>query len=358
MKEFGTILENNFFKSTLIILGIFLAAYIIYKILDFLLLRIGKKLVARTKTEIDDKILDFLEKFLKRIVIFIALLLAGIELSKMVSEQVYFFYERFLYVLIVYIIAWLVTKILLISIDWYLMRIADQTGSEVHRDFGPLIKRIVQITVWLIVLLIVFDEFGIDAKGLLATLGVGSLAIAFAAQDTLANMISGFVIMVDRPFRVGDRIKTPDGTLGEVFEIGLRTTKLLDFERNLHIIPNLEIAKSTVINYSYPNKITRVTIKVGVAYGTDLKKVKQIILNIFEAHENILDDPAPNVFFTNFGDSSLDLLCIGFVSHYTMAWTTGEEIRMQINDEFKKNNIEIPFPQRTVWMQQMGKKED
>ncbi|MHA2018657.1 MAG: mechanosensitive ion channel family protein, partial [Promethearchaeota archaeon] len=155
---------------------------------------------------------------------------------------------------------------------------------------------------------------------------------------------------VDRPFRVGDRIKTTSGVLGEVFEIGLRSMKLLDFEKNLHVIPNAEIVKAEVINYSYPDTKVRVKIEVGVAYGSDLEKVKKIILDIFSKHQKVLKSPKPSVFFINFGESSLDLLGVAYVNHYKDSWETGEELRMQVYNSFNKNNIEIPFPQNVVYL--------
>ena len=250
----------------------------------------------------------------------------------------------------VIVITTLVVRIINLIITYYLNRISRRTGTEIEKDFGLLLQRVVQIVAYTIATITVLTHFNVDVKGLVATLGVGSLAIALAAQDTLSNMIAGFVIMVDRPFRVGDRIKTPNNVVGEVYEIGLRSMKLLDFEKNLHIIPNADIIKSEVINYSYPNPKVRVKVDVGVAYGSNLEEVKRIMIEVCQKHPKVLDDPPPNAYFVNFGDSSLDLTCISFVEHYKDAWTTADEIRMAIYKAFDEHNIEIPFPQHVVYL--------
>ncbi|NOX37427.1 MAG: mechanosensitive ion channel family protein [Calditrichaeota bacterium] len=335
------------------IASIILVAFVSFKILERLVKRYGKRLAERTRTEIDDKILEFIDRFLARIILIIALFFIGERLSLFVGERAFRIFQEILYVVVVLIVTSLVIRIFGLLIDWYLKRVAQRTETEIDREFGPLIKRVVQIVTIVTGLLVIFNHFNIDAKGLITTLGVGSLAIALAAQDTLANMIAGFVIMFDRPFRVGDRIKMPNGTVGEITEIGLRTVKLLDFEKNLHIVPNSEIIKSIVVNYSYPQPLVRVKIDVGVAYGTDLDRAKSIMVDMYKNHPKILDQPEPKAFFVNFGESSLDLTVIGYVSHYTVAWVTAEELRMAIYNAFNQHQIEIPFPQRVVHIERM-----
>ena len=345
------------FKNLLSIAGIIVLAFLLYRLLNRFLIGAAWKLVRRTETTIDDQIVEFLQRFLARIFVIVALLIIGEYLSRFLGEQVIHLFRELLFVVVVFIVTTLIIRLLTLIINWYLDRIARQTQSEINREFGPLINRVMQIVVAVTGLMVVLDHFSIDAKGLIATLGVGSLAIAFAAQDTLANMIAGFVIMFDRPFRVGDRIQMPNQTVGEVYEIGLRTTKLLDFEKNLHIVPNQEIVRATVINFSYPQPLVRVKLEVGIAYGSNIEQAKEIILNIYKNHPNILGDPEPNVFFLRFGESSLDLLGVGYVDHYSKAFITGEEIRRQVYQAFNEQGIEIPFPQRTVWLQNAGEEK-
>ncbi|MFN3873725.1 MAG: mechanosensitive ion channel family protein, partial [Ignavibacterium sp.] len=194
----------------------------------------------------------------------------------------------------------------------------------------------------------VLAKFKVDISAFVVSLGVGSLAIALAAQETLSNMISGFIIMTDRPFRIGDRIRYADNQVGDVVDIGIRSTKILDFDNNIVIIPNNEIVKSRLVNITYPNSLTRVVVEVGVAYGTDIKKVKEILLKVADEDPDCSKQIAPEVFLINFGTSSLDFRLVARTDDYRNAWVMQCRLREKIYEEFNKNNIEIPFTQIVV----------
>jgi len=348
--DLNLLLKSQVFHAVLNIILVFAISYIAYRIIRLIINKYVRKITERTESRLDDEILDFVEKILFRSILIVALYFAGEELSGFSGDRVFFYFKETLYAVVILVVTTLLIKITNLVISFYLEKASKKTGSELKKDFGLLLQRIVQIVFFTTAAITILTHFNVDVKGLVATLGVGSLAIALAAQDTLSNMIAGFVIMVDRPFRVGDRIKTTSGVLGEVFEIGLRSMKLLDFEKNLHVIPNAEIVKAEVINYSYPDTKVRVKIEVGVAYGSDLEKVKKIMLDIFSKHQKVLKSPKPSVYFINFGESSLDLLGVAYVNHYKDSWETGEELRMQVYNSFNKNNIEIPFPQNVVYL--------
>ncbi len=358
MKALWDTFLNSQYSGLFKIVIIIAVSILSYFLLKIFLQQVGRKIVSVTRSDIDDKILEFLDKFLARMIIIIAIYFTAEALGMYLGEKALQIVNGLLFTIVVIIATSLTIRFTILISDYYLKRTAQKTGTEIDREFGPLVNRIIQIVFFLTGLLIILDHFQIDAKGLVATLGIGSLAVALAAQDTLSNMIAGFVIMFDRPFRPGDRIRTPDGTVGEITEIGLRSVKLLDFEKNLHIIPNSEIVKSTVINYSYPNPLIRVRVDVGVAYGSDLKRVKEIILDVFKNHPTITNDPEPAVYFINFGESSLDLMCVGYVPHYTEAWKTAEEIRLKIYEAFEQAGIEIPFPQRVVYLPDFHEKKE
>lgn len=196
--------------------------------------------------------------------------------------------------------------------------------------------------------MIVLEHFDVDIKGLIAVLGVGSLAVALAAQDTLSNMIAGFVLMIDRPFRRGDRVILGDGTKCDVYLIGLRSTKFLTFDNTLIIVPNAELIKMTINNQSYPEPKIRVKVEVGVAYGSDIDKVRKILLDIARNHPDSLDDPAPDVYFTELADSSLNFAVVCRVGSVSQLWMTSVKIREEIYKRFEAEGVEIPFPQRVV----------
>jgi small-conductance mechanosensitive channel len=212
----------------------------------------------------------------------------------------------------------------------------------------PLLKKVIKIIVFALAVVIVLAKFSIDISAFVVSLGVGSLAIALAAQETLSNMISGFIIMTDRPFRIGDRIRYADNQVGDVVDIGIRSTKILDFDNNIVIIPNNEIVKSRLVNITYPNSLTRVVVDVGVAYGSDISKVKEILLDIAKNDPDCSKQIPPDVFFINFGASSLDFRLVARTDDYKNAWAMQCRMREKIYEEFNKHKIEIPFTQIVV----------
>ena len=152
---------------------------------------------------------------------------------------------------------------------------------------------------------IMLSYFGIDITAFAAALGIGGLAISLAAQDTLADAIAGFLILIDQPFRVGDRIEISGlGTWGDVVEIGTRSTRIRTRDNRLVIVPNSAIAKDQVVNYTYPDPRYRVTTDIGVAYGSDFDQMRKVIEDTLRGIEGVLSDKPVDIFFLKFGDSS------------------------------------------------------
>jgi len=134
---------------------------------------------------------------------------------------------------------------------WYKEIIASQTKTRLDDELIPLVRRTLKIVAWIMVLLVILPLYGINISVLITTLGVSSLAIALAAQDTIANIIAGFMIMIDKPFRAGDKIKLPSGETVEVLDIGVRRSKFLGPDQAIIIVPNLDLSKSKIVNYTY-----------------------------------------------------------------------------------------------------------
>jgi MscS family membrane protein len=330
-----------------IILGTILVAFLVRIILKVVAHRVAR----RTKTEIDDIVIEAVSKPL-----FYLILVGGLELELRylarafpeVASEVFVFLHGVKFTLGAVVAGWLVIRLANGSIRWYGHHIAQKTETRIDEEFIPIIDRIVKLVVFILVLMSILSHFQVDIKGLVAVLGVGSLAIALAAQDTLANMIAGFILMLDRPFRVGDRIALADGRRVDVHEIGLRSTKFLTFDNTLIIIPNAEISKMTINNISYPAPRLRVRVDVGAAYGSDIDKVKAALVEAAAGHPAILSDPAPNANLVKMGESTIDFSLFAHVAEYQDEWAAGNEIRERILKIFEREKIEIPYPHRTV----------
>jgi len=174
-----------------------------------------------------------------------------VKIAPYVSVQVQESLKKYLLTILIIIISFIIQRVIAGVCVWYKENIASKTATSLDDELIPIARRLLKVAVWVVALLIILPLYGIDISALITTLGVSSLAIALAAQDTIANIISGFMIMVDRPFRIGDRVKIPSGEIVEVLEIGVRRSKFLSQEKAIVIVPNLELSKKKIINYTY-----------------------------------------------------------------------------------------------------------
>jgi small-conductance mechanosensitive channel len=349
LEQFGL---SGIIQELILSIGIVLLTLVAAKLIDFLIKGVAGKLTRRTRTELDDAILEAVQK-----PIFFAVLLVGfyvaahrLALAPAVKGSTMKFVDSILFALAVIVGASILWRVSQAVIQWYMHSIAVRTSTRFDDEFAPLIGKVVKALIFFIAAIVVLDNFGINVNSLLVSLGVGSLALALAAKDTLANIIAGILIMVDRPFRVGDRVLLSSGEKGDVYDIGLRSTKVLTFENTLIIVPNSMIINEKLINLSYPDPRIRVRVDVGVAYGTDVDKAKRIMIDICKEHPDVLAEPEPTCWFIDFGDSSLNLSVMCRVDDFAQQWRVEEEIRMKINKRFEEEGIEIPFPQRVVHM--------
>lgn len=311
---------------------------------------IARYTVQRTETQYDDHIFEIIDRTVRRLIWVGGFYLAFRPLYIFWPESTTIpsAFHGVLYVVAVLIIARMVSRLFEVLLDWYTEEAGERSSVQLKEEFRPLLRRLIAIVIYLMAIVHILHYFEQNISSLLVSLGVGSLAVALAAKDTLANMIAGFMIMTDRPFRLGDRILLESGEKGDVYDIGLRTTKILTFDNTLVIVPNQQIINEKVTNLSYPDPQIRVLVNVGVAYGSDLEQVKKILEQICLDHPYVLKDPPPEASFLDFGESSLDLRVVCRVDTWGKQWRVAEEIRLSAYKAFQKAGIEIPFPQRVV----------
>jgi small-conductance mechanosensitive channel len=349
---FSNELAYHFAIAVAVVVAFSLLARTMRRILGAL----GKKLLARTATVLDDRILNVILSHVRPLMVLTGLHIAVREIRKGISEtditpsQVLDYCDAILYLAVVVLVVKVVLNIVKEVIHWYLEQASKGDGIGLRMTLGPLTDKIVAIVVGMVAIIVVLDHFGINIGSLLVSLGVGSLAIALAAQDTLANMIAGFVILVDRPFRVGDRIQMASGEVGDVTMIGLRSTRIVNLDANMIIVPNAELVKGKITNYSYPLPYMRILVEVGVAYGTDPERVRSIMTAQAAQHEEVLKDPAPRVLCTRLGESGIEFTLIARIKHYDNDGLVKAQLRERIYSRLVESGIEIPFTQRVVHM--------
>lgn len=357
MEQLRHILGDTTGSYLISALALFVLTLVVGWLIKLFLNTVVRRILAKTKSDLYDKILDIVVDRIRWLAIVFGSFLALGEISNargiddQTARQLLAYANGIIFVSFVMVTTFLVVRILDISVQHVMETRARGGVSRLNEALLPLVKRTLNIVIALIALIIVLDHFGQNVSSLVVSLGVGSLAIALAAQDTLSNMIAGFVIMTDRPFRVGDRIQLPSGEIGDVYEIGIRSTKILDFDNNLIVSPNAELIKSRIVNYSYPEMTVRISVDVGVAYGTDLRKAKGIMSELARKHPLVLKNPVPAVFVIALADSAVNLKLVASTGEFHKKFETETSLREQIYEAFLEESVEIPFPQRVVHLQ-------
>ena len=301
----------------------------------------------KTETDVDDQLISALQG-----PTFYFVLLLGVQVALpylLLPENLSAIGLSITKTLVVFVVAQALYRAVRILLEG-----ASETNriSAVNKQTFPLFSNLTLIVVGAAALYGVFIVWGIDVTAWLASAGIIGIAVGFAAKDTLSNIISGIFILADKPYSVGDFIQIGSGTTGIVHDVGLRSTRIRTFNDEEVTVPNAVIANEEIINKTTGPDTGRVTVAVGVAYGSDVEKVKAILLACAENHELVLDDPAPAVRFVNFGDSSLDFKLICRVHEPLDVYVAQSDLHERINIAFTEANIEIPFPQRDVHMKQ------
>jgi small-conductance mechanosensitive channel len=220
----------------------------------------------------------------------------------------------------------------------------------------PIIRVLIVVIVYSFFGIIFLDAVGVSITPLIASLGVGSVAIAFALQETLASLFAGLYLVTDKPIRVGDFVRLETGQEGYVETIGWRSTRIRMLPNNIVIVPNSKLTGGTVTNYSLPEKELAVIVEVGVDYGSDLEKVEKVTLEV--AREVMAKVPGgvpsfdPAVRFDRFGDSSINFVAILRARDFTDQPLVRHEFIKRIHKRYEKEGIAIPFPIRTVHLKQ------
>ena len=203
--------------------------------------------------------------------------------------------------------------------------------------------------IYFIVIFFALDSIGFNITAVFAASAALLVGIGLALQTFFQDILSGIFIFIDKTVHVGDIIEL-DGKIGRVEEIKLRTTRAVTIDNKVLIIPNHMYLTNTLYNWTQNDVITRESIEVGVAYGSDTKLVKQLLIKAALANKYVIKKPEPLVLFTNFGNSSLDFKLVFTINDSFQAGIPKSEIRFEIDRLFRENNIEIPFPQRVVTM--------
>ena len=336
-------LESPWMQALVIVVLTILLTVIVRLVLRFVLIPLARK----TKSDLDDIIIRAVRNFLVYSIPLVGLMVALTPFSlktlvprHILTSLLILVLMRIVIVLIEDLSCWL-EKIWVVA-----------TESSLDVGLLPLVRRATKTIVVIVGVLVFLGEWNIEIAPMLGALGIGGLAIGLALNTSLANVFGGIQLILDRSIRVGEKIMLESGEVGVVLDIGLRSTKLRSYDNEVIYIPNSYLANARIKNYTKPDATIRVTVTFSVAYGSDITEVKNVVTKAISGLNGILKEPGPQVLFLNMGDFSLDMSARVWVGDYDKQFSKKLEMVELIYNTLNKNNIEIPFPTRTVFMKQ------
>ncbi len=351
MKEF---LAKQFYGNTienwLISCGILLGAIIIGKILYWAIGKYVKKLTARTKTDLDDLLVDKLEEP----VVYGLVILGfywGFQRLQFGAGVDNFFSHLFIVVFTLNV-TWLFVRTIDALIEEYVVPLVNKSESDLDDQLLPVLRKTIKALFWALGMIIGLNNAGFDVAALIAGLGIGGLALALAAQDTVKNIFGGIMVFIDKPFKMKDRIQI-NGMDGIVEEIGVRSTRLRTLEGRLITIPNAQFSDNPVENVSAePSR--KIVTNLGLTYETTPDKMEQamqILKDIVKANPKVEDDAL--VSFNAWGDFAMGIMLIYFIKSPDDILGAQTEINMAILRQFNEAGLDFAYPTQMIYKKEV-----
>ncbi len=311
------------------------------------IIKFVKRKTKLTKSRLDDLLVNALDKPLIFFLIGLGLKIF-IDLAPLSANLIK-------YATVVVIIIFVYSGILFVDkLMIGLLRDSSKKVAFIESSAG-IVKSLFRVVVYGIALLIVMDSLGISITPLIASLGVASLAVALALQETLSNFFSGLYLFIDKPIRVGDYIKLESGERGYVDKIGWRSTHIRLFSNNIVVIPNSKLASSEITNFHFPEPNLSIPVDVGVSYDSDLEKVEKVTIDV---GKKVLKEMAggvtefdPFIRYHTFGDFSINFTVYLRVKEYVDKYLVTHEFIKRLHKKYREENINIPFPITTVFIE-------
>ncbi|MCZ6565946.1 MAG: mechanosensitive ion channel family protein [Gammaproteobacteria bacterium] len=337
---------NPYLKALGIVL-IFTAFVLIF---NFVILRLLKKVTAKTAFKADDRLLELLQKPL-----FVSLFVVGLTQAVRVlqlPDNVLLIVVSILKTVTIFVWASFAikfSKFLLNQLS------ADKRKSQlVQKSTLPLFSNLTVIIIIAAAVYFLFLAWRIDVSAWLASAGIIGLALGFAAKDTLANLFAGVFILADAPYRLGDVIVLDTGERGQVTHIGIRSTRLLTNDDVEITVPNSVMGNAKITNEAGgPSTKHRIRMKVGVAYGSDIDQVREVLEQVAADNSQICKIPEPRVRFRNFGNSSLDFELLCWVDMPVLRGQVLDKLYTNVYKKFMELEIEIPYSKQDVYIKSM-----
>ncbi len=339
--------DNLLFAVATIIAGLAVAG------IARMVVRWLEKFAETTETKWDDIIVAAIGTPVQVGIVAISIYIALKDFDIVPAQYVWVLSDKVLNSIYILLGTWIASSLLHDIIRIYGRELAEMTEGDTDDRIIDLLELAVRYVVWFAGIMLVFVNLEINITPFLAGAGIAGLALALAAQDLISNFFGGAIITVDKPFKIGDRIEV-DTYYGDVMSIGTRSTRIKTIDGKIVILPNSKITSNSVVNFSEPDPRVRYTVPVTVAYGSDFVRVRQVLAEVVQDAikntEYFAAEPAPKIFFQEFGESSLKFVIHVWAKAYNIPDEVKDAINVRIAAWFAAEGIEIPFPQLDVHM--------
>ena len=342
----GVFGDHPWLKAVIVVFAFLILAWILDKFISALL----KKLSARTRFTFDDNLAKYLHRPIYFSVILIGMALATnlLTLGAPFEGIIYSSLKT---------IAFIIWTVFLMRVVRSILRAVAANKNRVtilHHQTLPLFENIAMIIIVVLAVYVIFSAWNVDMTAWLASAGIVGIAVGFAAKDTLANLFSGVFIMADAPYKIGDFVVLETGERGEITHIGIRSTRMRTRDDIEITVPNSVMGNTMIINESGgPEEKFRIRVAVGVAYGSDIDKVRDVLMDIALTDENVCQEPEPRVRFRKFGPSSLDFELLCWVEQPVLRGRVLDILNSKVYKRFIEENIEIPYSKHDLYIKQM-----
>ena len=349
----GTVVEDFSFLglSTEDWINLFISLAIVlfgYAVSGWLVRVALRWIVHRSGLEVAESFLRKIEGQLRPLIVILLASFATYRLN-FLDEIAIRFFSGLYFTLLLWLVVYIVWELISYAVQWYETKIESQHGDTSYESMLPALQKTAHFLLIIVAVIVWLDNFGINVTALITALGIAGLALSLAAQDTLADAISGLVILLDQPFRVDDRIEIESiGTWGDVVEIGTRTTRIRARDNRMVIVPNSVISKNEIVNYTYPDPRYRIQLDIGIAYGTNIEEVRQIIIGAVRQVEGVLPDMPVDAIYNEMGDSSMIFRVRWWIESYTEKRHMYGRMNTTLQKALDAAGIDMPFPTQTM----------
>ena len=332
--------------------AVFLITFLVASIISWIIFRVLKILTSKTESYLDDRLL-----VIARPPIYYSLVITGFSTAVKIMPIADSLSDKLIYGFkTVGVIIWMVALIRVSKIALQQLAWSSSKHGLVKPQTLPLFDNLSKVGIVAIAGYIIFQIWGIDMTAWVASAGIVGLAVSFAAKDTLSNLFSGVFILADSPYKIGDYVVLDGTQRGKVTHIGLRSTRLITRDDVEVTVPNSIMGNSKITNQSGgPNPKFRIRVKVGVAYGTDIEKVREILMEIALAETLVTKTPEPRVRFRVFGASSLDFELLCWIQDPELKGRTLDKLNVAVYNKFNEHKIEIPYSKQDLYIKELPK---